>query len=109
MCGLTVRPFATAFCASSPAAISTLGFEVLVHEVMAAMSTSPEPRSVPSEVFTRLARSSAFLEKPFSATGFEKSSVNFALRLPRSMRSCGRFGPATDGLMDDRSSSSTVV
>ena len=58
----------------------TLGLEVLVHEVMAAMSTSPEPRSVPSEVFTRRARSSAFLENPFSATGLEKSSVNLAFQ-----------------------------
>jgi hypothetical protein len=44
-CGLTVRPFSTAFFASRPAASRTLGFDVLVHDVIAAMSTSPEPMS----------------------------------------------------------------
>ncbi len=45
MCGLTVRPFSTAFFASNPAASSTPGFDVLVHEVIAAISTSPLPMS----------------------------------------------------------------
>ena len=36
---------ATALRASRPAAISTLGLEVLVQEVMAAITTSPWPRS----------------------------------------------------------------
>jgi hypothetical protein len=39
--GLTVRPFSTAFFASNPAASMTLGFEVFVHEVIAAINTSP--------------------------------------------------------------------
>jgi hypothetical protein len=43
--GLTVRPRATAFRARSPAASITDGFEVLVQEVMAAMTTSPWPTS----------------------------------------------------------------
>ena len=48
--GLTVSPLATALRASSPAAIITLGLEVLVQEVIAAITTSPWPRSkfVPS-------------------------------------------------------------
>jgi hypothetical protein len=37
----TRSPASTAFFASNPAASITDGFEVLVHEVMAAMSTSP--------------------------------------------------------------------
>jgi aconitate hydratase len=41
--GLTVSPFSTAFFARMPAATSTLGFEVLVHEVIAAITTSPWP------------------------------------------------------------------
>ena len=45
MCGLTVRPFSTAFFASSPAASITPGFDVFVHEVIAAISTSPLPIS----------------------------------------------------------------
>ena len=69
--GFTVRPFSTAFFASSPAAISTLGFDVLVHEVMAAIITSPDPMSRPSLVLKRLARSSGFLPKPLLATGAE--------------------------------------
>ena len=39
--GLTVSPFSTAFFASNPAASMTLGFEVLVHDVIAAIKTSP--------------------------------------------------------------------
>src|SRR6202012_3279589 len=43
--GLAFRPFAAALRASRPAPISTLGLEVLVHEVIAAITTSPWPRS----------------------------------------------------------------
>ena len=43
--GSTESPRSTAFFASSPAASITLGFEVLVQEVIAAMSTSPWPTS----------------------------------------------------------------
>ncbi len=43
MCGLTTSPASTAFFASRPAAIITLGFEVFVHDVIAAISTSPLP------------------------------------------------------------------
>ena len=50
MCGFTFRPGSTAFFASRPAASSTLGFEVLVHDVIAAISTSPLPISTPSKV-----------------------------------------------------------
>ena len=41
MWGGTVRPCWTAFCARSPAAIMTVGLEVLVQEVMAAMTMEP--------------------------------------------------------------------
>ena len=37
--GGTVSPRATAFCASNPAAIITDGFEVFVHDVIAAITT----------------------------------------------------------------------
>src|SRR3954471_22889224 len=43
--GFAARPFAAALRASRPAPISTLGLEVLVHEVIAAITTSPWPRS----------------------------------------------------------------
>src|ERR1041384_1198591 len=43
--GLEVRPLATALRATRAAAISTDGLDVLVQEVMAAIATSPWPRS----------------------------------------------------------------
>src|SRR6201981_3582445 len=43
--GFAARPRAAALRASSPAPISTLGLEVLVQEVIAAITTSPWPRS----------------------------------------------------------------
>src|SRR6266851_3032190 len=72
--GLTVRPLAAALRASRPAPTMTVGFDVLVHDVMAAITTSPWPRS----------------------------SL-------RATRSCGRFGPASDGSTDPSSSLSTSV
>src|SRR3954451_220792 len=41
--GLAFSPLAAALRASRPAPIKTLGFEVLVHEVIAAITTSPWP------------------------------------------------------------------
>src|SRR3979490_2389568 len=43
--GFTVRPLATALRASRPAPTMTDGVDVLVHEVIAAITTSPWPRS----------------------------------------------------------------
>src|SRR5580693_9094078 len=43
--GLTVSPLAAALRASRPAPIMTLGFDVLVQDVIAAITTSPWPRS----------------------------------------------------------------
>ena len=52
--GLRVRPRSTAFFATSAAPIITDGFEVLVHEVIAAIATMPWSISndVPSESVT---------------------------------------------------------
>ena len=55
------------------------------------------------------ANSPAGFAKPFSATGLAKSSVNLRLSEGSSTRSCGRFGPATLGVMRARSSSSTLL
>jgi hypothetical protein len=71
MCGATFRPASTAFFATRPAASRTLGFEVLVQEVIAAIRTSPFLILMPSEVVNSFSRSSAFLLKPFSATGLQ--------------------------------------
>ena len=43
----TLRPRSTAFFASRPAASSTPGFDVFVHDVIAAISTSPLPMATP--------------------------------------------------------------
>ena len=51
--GLLWSPFSTAFLASSPAAIITDGFDVLVHEVIAAIATAPwSSVNVPASVVT---------------------------------------------------------
>src|SRR4051795_1457280 len=56
--GLVARPRSTAFLASSPAPTITDGFEVLVHEVMDAMTTAPWSSSydVPADVVTGVGR-----------------------------------------------------
>lgn len=82
---------------------------VFVHDVIAAISTSPFFTATPLLVLYSAERSSAFFAKPFSATGFENSSVNVDFTLPISMRSCGRFGPASDGATVARSSVSVFV
>src|SRR6202023_3995276 len=66
--GFTERPLATALRASRPAPTITVGFEVLVQEVIAAITTSPWPRSClrPSTA-TRL--DAPALEKVLSSEG----------------------------------------
>ena len=55
MCLGTVRPASTAFLASRPAASSTLGLDVLVQDVMAAIRMSPFLTLVPALVVVGLA------------------------------------------------------
>ena len=50
MCLGTVRPASTAFLANRPAASSTLGLDVLVQDVMAAIRMSPFLTLVPALV-----------------------------------------------------------
>ncbi len=52
--GCTLRPSSTAFLASKPAANKTLGLEVFVHEVIAAIKTSPCPKSMVPSVWQAL-------------------------------------------------------
>ncbi|SPT39944.1 Uncharacterised protein [Achromobacter denitrificans] len=109
MCLGTFKPASTAFLANRPAASSTFGFDVLVQDVMAAIRMSPFLILVPVLVVKVWASFSAGWLKPFSATGLENRSMNVFLTLPISMRSCGRFGPASDGATVDRSSVSSLV
>src|SRR5690348_14347132 len=98
--GLTCRPFSTAFFASRAAPSMTEGLEVLVQEVIEAITTAPLSISydVPSGEVT--------------VVGFEGSeeyvgsaSANFSAASARITRSCGRFGPEIDGTTVETSSS----
>ena len=101
--GLRRRPSSFAFFASSPAATRTAGFDVLVQEVMAAITTSPW-RSSYSPLPTLTGSFEAFGPSS-SGSAFSK----FAFTLPSATRSCGRFGPASEGSTVPMSSSSTSV
>ncbi len=78
--GLRVRPFSTAFLASSAAPIMTEGLEVLVHDVIAAIETAPWSISnfVPSSRVT----CAGLLTRPPSAGAAETSSLGGAEPLP---------------------------
>ena len=147
--GLTSRPRSTALRASRPAPIITLGFDVFVHDVMAAITTWPwsSSVSVPSASVSGTLRRDAVgdlrarpcrrprppraggraTESPLVAGGSEagklssdcssasvcggstrssSASRNDALDSVSDTRSCGRFGPASDGTTSPRSSSS---
>src|SRR5262245_33349341 len=128
--GLTVSPLATAFLANRPAPILTLGFDVLVQDVIAAMTTSPWPRSCGRPSTWKRFEGPAF-EKSLSsgAVAIEGCSSNTSLPPPSppllnsltiafakpvltslsAMRSCGRLGPASEGSTLESSSLSTSV
>ena len=76
--GATVRPCSTAFFASRPAASSTAGFHVFVHEVIGGdqhVAVADVERRRASARRAARARPALFA-KPFSATGFANSVVN---------------------------------
>jgi len=94
--GLTFNPFAIAFFASNPAPIKTFGLEVLVHDVIAAITIVPSfslksaPETDSSFRFFLFVFSSKAFENDFAA------SVNKTL-------SCGRLGPDILGTTLDKS------
>src|SRR5437868_2071237 len=102
--GFAFNPLAAALRANRPAPISTLGFDVLVQEVIAAITTSPWRRlkSRPSTAY-RLSASSGFLYSPDSAVAKPAATAGSATR------PSGRFGPAIDGTTSARSSVSVSV
>src|ERR1700749_2275261 len=65
--GLALRPLAAALRASRPGPIKTLGFDVLVHDVIAAITTSPWPRSKLRLSTAKRCEASGFLYSPASA------------------------------------------
>src|SRR6185369_15838413 len=100
--GRTVKPRSTAFRASSPAAIITLGFEVFVQLVIAAITTDP----CSSVVVTASATAAPPLPpagflRPFCRSG--NAAPNDPLAFVRATRSCGRRGPARLGSIEERS------
>ncbi len=90
--GFVCSPASTAFFAKRPAATMTEGFDVFVQLVIAAMTTDPS-------------RSSFGCSERRSAN----TDVNDDHTSGSATRSCGRFGPASDGTTASRSRSSTSV
>src|SRR5690606_30126415 len=97
--GFDLRPSAAALRAKRPAPIMTLGFEVFVQEVMAAMTTSPWPRSC-----LRPSTGARFFSSAALLYSLSIAVVKPATTSGSAMRSCGRFGPDSDGCTVARSS-----
>ena len=120
--GFVVNPRWTAFLASRPAPIITLGFDVFVQLVIAATTTEPWSSAA---ALSDSDSSTATATPPVScgcvaSPGLAAVAAGFVLRSPsivssacvnRSLdclsgtRSCGRFGPARLGSTVERSSS----
>src|ERR1039457_1965052 len=119
--GLRFSPRSTAFLASSAAPTMTEGLDVLVQEVIAAITTLPWSTEVwvPSSSVTRAGRDalvpspeatgseagnvpSRSLSRLESETEFGRASQKAVLSSASAIRSCGRFGPAIDGTTVDR-------
>jgi hypothetical protein len=95
--GLRVKPFSTAFLARRPAAISTLGLEVLVQLVIAVMTTAPwsSASTIGSATATAVAVAAPFAFAGCCMVG--RAVAKAALARDSATRSCGRFGPARLG------------
>src|SRR5712691_292981 len=125
---LTDNPFATALRANRPAPTITFGLDVLVQDVIAAMTTSPWPRScLRPATGTRFDPPALekFLSREVASDGCRSKislppsppllySLSIAVAKPAftslsATRSCGRLGPASDGSTCDSSSLSTSV
>lgn len=110
MNGRVVKPFSTAFFANIPDWSITLGLEVLVQLVMAAITIEPcfKSYSFPSKVivFESFRFSSAILN-PLNPTGDDKQASKSYFIDETSTLSCGLFGPEMHGTTVDISSSIT--
>ena len=82
----------------------TLGFDVLVQEVMAAITTSPWP-----SVCLRPSTATRLSISPALSNSLSIDSAKPALTAFSGTRSCGRLGPASDGSTEPSSSLSTSV
>ena len=108
--GFGRSPRAAAFRATSPAAIMTLGFEVFVQLVMAAMTTAPSRRPASPGVPRDVEPSAVGAATAGRPAVISPRTASNALPAPRSgTRSCGRRGPAMLGSTVARSSSTTSL
>ncbi len=87
ICLSTFSPASTAFFASSPAASSTLGFEVFVHDVIAAISTSPLRISSPLAGDEALRQFPCRLVETVLRRRLAEQRAELRLHLARSIRS----------------------
>src|SRR5437868_6059343 len=119
--GWRVRPRSNAFFATSPAPIITLGFDVFVQLVIAAMTTAPCSSCVvtagsATAVDAPPAVAETCDEPPASAPFFDEDAIielspawKPLFACLSETRSCGRFGPARHGSTVARSSSTYSV
>ena len=110
--GLLVSPFSTAFLATRPAAIITLGFEVFVQLVIAATTTAPWSTCEAHAGACTATAAAAPPPPPFffgSASIAASDAPNDVLASLSGTRSCGRRGPARLGSTVARSSSIALV
>ena len=127
--GFDSSPASTARFASSPAASITVGFDVFVQLVIAAITTEPcrttpwfsgtgssDPGSTRSSVSTATVglppssrRRPTSVGSGSGSSRSRKASTNEDHTCGSATRSCGRFGPATEGSTSDRSRSTTSL
>src|SRR3954463_5585435 len=121
--GFRVSPRSNAFFATSPAPIMTLGFDVFVQLVIAAITTAPcssadaaagasasaAPAAAPvtADTCPDPAASAPFFDEP--AIREPRPAWKLLLACFNDTRSCGRRGPARHGSTVDRSSSTVSV
>ena len=102
------NPFSTAFLANNPAAIILSGFDVLVHEVIAAITTLPWLREyyLPSKLnYTVSFYFSYGIPNPLKPILLFKQDYQSFFISERETLSCGLFGPDKLGYTEARSKS----
>src|SRR5699024_12646776 len=107
----TVSPFSTAFLAIRPAPNITYGLDVFVHEVIAAMTKSPVfSSSLSPSLYSTvpvLLNSSSLKPWPWLPASAVTDFLYSSFISDKLIKSCGRFGPASDDSTVDKSSSTT--
>ena len=100
----TFMPSSTARFATSPAATMTDGFDVFVQLVICGeYQRSCLQLSIFPSATTVFRSSCSGSPYPYCSMGRLTASSKLFFKFPNSTRSCGLFGPAILGLIDDRS------